>query len=163
MTFFVPKPFTPFQWEQQISSDEYLRRVHLLQSCLTARGVDYRYHESDLSRLEAVLARGDRRLSRVLLRAHELGCKLDGWDEYFRYDLWLQAFSDCGVDPDFYTTRGFAEDEILPWQTMDVGVSRAFFLRERALAYQSVTTPDCRTKCAGCGARALSERGVCDE
>lgn len=161
--FFVPKPFTPFQWEQQISSDEYLRRVHLLQSCLTARGVDYRYHESDLSRLEAVLARGDRRLSRVLLRAHELGCKLDGWDEYFRYDLWLQAFSDCGVDPDFYTTRGFAEDEILPWQTMDVGVSRAFFLRERALAYQSVTTPDCRTKCAGCGARALSERGVCDE
>ena len=161
--FFVPKPFTPFQWEAQITPEEYLRRVHLLQSCLTARGVDYRYHESDLSRLEAVLARGDRRLSRVLLRAHELGCKLDGWDEYFRYDLWLQAFSDCGVDPDFYTTRGFAEDEILPWQTMDVGVSRAFFLRERALAYQSVTTPDCRTKCAGCGARALSERGVCDE
>ena len=160
---FVPKAHTPFQWAAQITPEEYLRRVHLLQSCLTARGVDYRYHESDLSRLEAVLARGDRRLSRVLLRAHELGCKLDGWDEYFRYDLWLQAFSDCGVDPDFYTTRGFAEDEILPWQTMDVGVSRAFFLRERALAYQSVTTPDCRTKCAGCGARALSERGVCDE
>ena len=137
--------------------------MHLLQSCLTARGVDYRYHESDLSRLEAVLARGDRRLSKVLLRAHELGCKLDGWDEYFRYDLWMQAFSDCGVDPEFYTTRGFAEDEILPWQTIDIGVSRDFFLRERALAYQSVTTPDCRTKCAGCGARRLSERGVCDE
>ena len=83
--FFVPKPFTPFQWERQTSPEEYLRRVHLLQSCLTARGVDYRYHESDLSRLEAVLARGDRRLSKVLLRAHELGCKLDGWDEYFRY------------------------------------------------------------------------------
>ena len=161
--FFVPKPFTPFQWEKQTSPEEYLRRVHLLQSCLTARGVDYRYHESDLSRLEAVLARGDRRLSKVLLRAHELGCKLDGWDEYFRYDLWMQAFSDCGVDPEFYTTRGFAEDEILPWQTIDIGVSRDFFLRERALAYQSVTTPDCRTKCAGCGARRLSERGVCDE
>ena len=161
--FFVPKPFTPFQWEKQTSPEEYLRRVHLLQSCLTARGVDYRYHESDLSRLEAVLARGDRRLSKVLLRAHELGCKLDGWDEYFRYDLWMQAFSDCGVDPEFYTTRGFAEDEILPWQTIDIGVSKAFFLRERALAYQSVTTPDCRTKCAGCGARSLSERGVCDE
>ena len=161
--FFVPKPFTPFQWEKQTSPEEYLRRVHLLQSCLTARGVDYRYHESDLSRLEAVLARGDRRLSKVLLRAHELGCKLDGWDEYFRYDLWMQAFSDCGVDPEFYTTRGFAEDEILPWQTIDIGVSRDFFLRERALAYQSVTTPDCRTKCAGCGARSLSERGVCDE
>ena len=161
--FFVPKPFTPFQWERQTSPEEYLRRVHLLQSCLTARGVDYRYHESDLSRLEAVLARGDRRLSKVLLRAHALGCKLDGWDEYFRYDLWMQAFSDCGVDPEFYTTRGFAEDEILPWQTIDIGVSRDFFLRERALAYQSVTTPDCRTKCAGCGARSLSERGVCDE
>ena len=161
--FFVPKPFTPFQWEKQTSPEEYLRRVHLLQSCLTARGVDYRYHESDLSRLEAVLARGDRRLSKVLLCAHELGCKLDGWDEYFRYDLWMQAFSDCGVDPEFYTTRGFAEDEILPWQTIDIGVSRDFFLRERALAYQSVTTPDCRTKCAGCGARSLSERGVCDE
>ena len=161
--FFVPKPFTPFQWEKQTSPEEYLRRVHLLQSCLTARGVDYRYHESDLSRLEAVLARGDRRLSKVLLRAHELGCKLDGWDEYFRYDLWMQAFSDCGVNPEFYTTRGFAEDEILPWQTIDIGVSRDFFLRERALAYQSVTTPDCRTKCAGCGARSLSERGVCDE
>ena len=161
--FFVPKPFTPFQWEKQTSPEEYLRRVHLLQSCLTARGVDYRYHESDLSRLEAVLARGDRRLSKVLLRAHELGCKLDGWDEYFRYDLWMQAFSDCGVDPEFYTTRGFAEDEILPWQTIDIGVSKEFFLRERALAYQSVTTPDCRTKCAGCGARSLSERGVCDE
>ncbi len=161
--FFVPKPFTPFQWEKQTSPEEYLRRVHLLQNCLTARGVDYRYHESDLSRLEAVLARGDRRLSKVLLRAHELGCKLDGWDEYFRYDLWMQAFSDCGVDPEFYTTRGFGEDEILPWQTIDIGVSRDFFLRERALAYQSVTTPDCRTKCAGCGARSLSERGVCDE
>ena len=161
--FFVPKPFTPFQWEKQTSPEEYLRRVHLLQSCLTARGVDYRYHESDLSRLEAVLARGDRRLSKVLLRAHELGCKLDGWDEYFRYDLWMQAFSDCGVDPEFYTTRGFGEDEILPWQTIDIGVSKEFFLRERALAYQSVTTPDCRTKCAGCGARRLSERGVCDE
>ena len=161
--FFVPKPFTPFQWEKQTSPEEYLRRVHLLQSCLTARGVDYRYHESDLSRLEAVLARGDRRISKVLLRAHELGCKLDGWDEYFRYDLWMQAFSDCGVDPEFYTTRGFGEDEILPWQTIDIGVSKEFFLRERALAYQSVTTPDCRTKCAGCGARSLSERGVCDE
>ena len=161
--FFVPKPFTPFQWEKQITPEEYLRRVHLLQSCLTARGVDYRYHESDLSRLEAVLARGDRRLGKVLLRAHELGCKLDGWDEYFRNDLWMQAFSDCGVDLEHYTTRGFAEDEILPWQTIDVGVTKQFFLRERALAYQSVTTPDCRTSCAGCGARNLSERGVCDE
>ena len=161
--YFVPKPFTPFQWEAQITPEEYLRRVHLLQSCLTARGVDYRYHESDLSRLEAVLARGDRRLCKVLLRAHELGCKLDGWDEYFRYDLWMQAFRDCGVDPDYYTVRGFGENELLPWQTIDVGVTKQFFLREREKAYRSETTPDCRTQCAGCGARSLSERGVCDE
>ena len=109
------------------------------------------------------MARGDRRVGQALLEAHRLGCRLDGWDEYFNYEKWLEAFRCAGLEPNFYTTRGFAEDEILPWQTIDIGVSRDFFLRERALAYQSVTTPDCRTKCAGCGARALSERGVCDE
>ncbi len=161
--YFVPKPFTPFQWEPQISPEEYLRRVHLLQSELHSRSVDYRYHESDLSRLEAVLARGDRRLGRVLLRAQQLGCRLDGWDEYFDAKKWNQAFSDCGVDPDFYTVRGFGTDELLPWHTIDVGVSDAFFLREREKAYRSETTPDCRTACAGCGARSLSEGGRCDE
>ena len=161
--FFVPKPFTPFQWEKQIPPDEYLRRVRLLQENLHARCVDYRYHEGHLSRLEAVLARGDRRLGPVLAEAVRLGAQLDGWDEYFRYDLWMQAFENCGIDPDFYTVRGFAKDELLPWQTISVGVRPEFLWREREKAYESVTTPDCRTACAGCGARSLSKGGVCDE
>ena len=161
--YFVPKPFTPFQWEKQISPEEYLRRVHLLQENLRTRAVDYRYHESDLSRLEAVVARGDRRLGKVLLEAHKRGAKLDGWDEYFNYSAWLEAFEAAGVDPDFYTVRGFADDEILPWSTISVGVTDAFFRREREKAYRSEVTPDCRTQCAGCGARSLSEGGRCDE
>ena len=161
--YFVPKPFTPFQWEAQITPEEYLRRVHLLQSELRSRSIDYRYHESDLSRLEAVMARGDRRLGPVIREAVRLGAKLDGWDEYFRYDIWMQAFRTCGVDPDFYTTRGFGKDELLPWQTLSVGVSQEFLWHEREKAYASQTTPDCRTKCGGCGANRLSERGVCDE
>ena len=161
--YFVPKPFTPFQWEAQITPEEYLRRVHLLQENIHSRSIDYRYHESNLSQLEAVLARGDRRLGPVLLAAQRLGCKLDGWDEYFRYDLWMQAFREVGVDPVFYTTRGFGEDEVLPWSTISVGVSDGFFRREREKAYRSEVTPDCRTKCAGCGARRLSEEGKCDE
>ena len=161
--YFVPKPFTPFQWEAQITPAEYLRRVHLLQNAIHSRYVDYRYHEPQLSQLEAVLARGDRRLAPVLQEAVRLGCKLDGWDEYFRYDLWMQAFENCGVDPAFYTTRGFGEDELLPWKTISVGVSEAFLRHERKKAYASETTPDCRTKCGGCGANRLSERGVCDE
>ena len=161
--YFVPKPFTPFQWEAQITPEEYLRRVHLLQNAIHSRYVDYRYHEPQLSQLEAVLARGDRRLAPVLQEAVRLGCKLDGWDEYFRYDLWMQAFENCGVDPAFYTTRGFGEDELLPWKTISVGVSEAFLRHERKKAYASETTPDCRTKCGGCGANRLSKRGVCDE
>ena len=161
--YFLPKPFTPFQWEAQITPEEYLRRVHLLQSELRSRSIDYRYHESDLSRLEAVMARGDRRLGPVIREAVRLGAKLDGWDEYFRYDIWMQAFRTCGVDPDFYTTRGFGKDELLPWQTLSVGVSQDFLWHEREKAYASQTTPDCRTKCGGCGANRLSERGVCDE
>ena len=161
--YFVPQPFTPFQWEAQITPEEYLRRVHLLQSELRSRSIDYRYHESDLSRLEAVMARGDRRLGPVIREAVRLGARLDGWDEYFRYDIWMQAFRACGVDPDFYTTRGFGKDELLPWQTLSVGVSQDFLWHEREKAYASQTTPDCRTKCGGCGANRLSERGVCDE
>ena len=99
----------------------------------------------------------------MLLAAQRLGCKLDGWDEYFRYDLWMQAFQEAGVDPMFYTTRGFGDDEVLPWSTISVGVSDGFFRREREKAYRSEVTPDCRTKCAGCGAQRLSEEGKCDE
>ncbi len=160
--YFVPKPFTPFQWAAQITPEEYLRRVHLLQAHLHAKCVDYRYHEADLSRLEAVMARGDRRVGRVLLEAHRLGCRLDGWDEYFDYARWCEAFRRAGVDPDFYTTRGFAADELLPWQTINVGVTQRFLAHERDKALRSEPTPDCRTHCNGCGARSLSERGLCD-
>ena len=161
--YFVPKPFTPFQWEKQITPEEYLRRVHLLQEHLRSRNVDYRYHESDLSRLEAVLARGDRRLGKVLREAVNRGARLDGWDEYFSDQIWQDAFASCGIDPDYYTVRGFADDEVLPWQTISVGVSDAFFRREREKAYRSQTTPDCRSQCAGCGASALCKGGVCHE
>ena len=161
--YFVPKPFTPFQWAAQITPEEYLRRVHLLQANLHAKCVDYRYHESDLSRLEAVMARGDRRVGQALLEAHRLGCRLDGWDEYFDYEKWLEAFRRAGLDLDFYTTRGFAADELLPWQTIDVGVTTKYLLHEREKALRSEATPDCRTHCNGCGARMLSERRLCDE
>ena len=161
--YFVPKPFTPFQWAAQITPEEYLRRVHLLQANLHAKCVDYRYHESDLSRLEAVMARGDRRVGQALLEAHRLGCRLDGWDEYFNYEKWLEAFRCAGLDPNFYTTRGFGTDELLPWQTIDVGVTTKFLLHEREKALRSEATPDCRTHCNGCGARMLSERRLCDE
>src|SRR5699024_8784022 len=119
--FFVPKPFTPFQWEAQITPEEYMRRVHLLKEHLHSRAVDYRYHGSDLSFLEAVLARGDRRLCPVLSYAVEHGARLDGWDEYFRFDIWQEAFAACGVDPAQYAQRAYEKDEQLPWSTMDVG------------------------------------------
>lgn len=159
--YFVPKPFTPFQWEAQISPEEYTRRQRLLKEHMPAKSVDYKWHESSLSRLEAVLARGDRRLGAVLEHAVLHGAKLDGWDEYFRYDLWLDAFQACGIDPDFYT-RERREDELLPWDTIYVGVKKQFLQKERKAAYASTITPDCRTQCTGCGANLLYPEGPCD-
>ena len=159
--YFVPKPFTPFQWAEMITPQEYLRRVHLLKNAMKSRSIDYRYHESDLSRLETVLARGDRRLAAVIERATELGAHLDGWDEYFNYAIWKQAFEDCGLDPDFYC-RALGENEVLPWDTISVGVSKGFLRREWDLAHAGKVTPDCRQGCHGCGAKAL-HGGKCDE
>lgn len=159
--YFVPKPFTPFQWCEQITPAEYMRRVRVLQGAINSRSVDYRYHECGLSRLEAVLARGDRKLCNVIERAVELGVRLDAWDEYFRYDLWQQAFSDCGVNPDFYC-RSMEPDEVFPWKTISVGVPDRYLRREYERALNNQTTPDCRQACAGCGARALCG-GKCDE
>ena len=108
------------------------------------------------------MARGDRRLAPVLEEAAKRGARLDGWDEYFRYDIWLDAFKACGIDPNFYTTRGFSEEECLAWDGIDVGVSKKFLLRERQKAYEAIITPDCRENCAGCGANKLLKEVSCD-
>ena len=160
--FFVPKPHTPFQWEKQITPEEYLRRCKLLKSHFYSKSIEYNYHAPDLSRLEAVIARGDRRVGPVIEEATRRGAKLDGWDEYFNHNVWQEAFAVCGVDPEFYTTRGYAEDEILPWDTIDVGVSKRFLQLERKRAYAESVTPDCRHGCSGCGANCLLKEVECD-
>ena len=160
--YFVPKPHTPFQWEQQISPEEYLRRCKLLKSYFYSKSIEYNYHTPDISRLEAVTARGDRRLAPVLEKAAQNGAMLDGWDEYFNLDAWQDAFASCGVDPNFYTVRGFGEEELLPWDMIDVGVTKKFLLRERKRAYAGEITPDCRAGCAGCGASSLLREVECD-
>lgn len=160
--YFVPKPHTPFQWEKQITPEEYLRRCHLLKDHFYSKSVEYNYHTPDISRLEAVTARGDRRLGPVIAEAARNGAKLDGWDEYFNYQIWMDAFKTCGVDPDYYTVRGFGEDELLPWDPIDVGISKKFLLRERKRAYEGIITPDCRHGCSGCGANSLLQEVECD-
>ena len=160
--YFVPKPHTPFQWEKQITPEEYLRRCKLLKSHFYAKSIEYNYHAPDLSRLEAVFARGDRRVGRVIEEAMNRGAHLDGWDEHFSYKTWLDAFDACGIDPDFYTVRGYEEDELLPWDMFDVGVSKRFLLSERKKAYDAAVTPDCRQGCAGCGANRLLKEVCCD-
>ncbi len=160
--YFVPKPHTPFQWEAQITPQEYLRRCKLLKEHLYSKSIEYDYHSTELSRLEAVFARGDRRLGAVIEEAVKNGARLDGWDEYFRYDIWCDAFEKCGIPVDFYTVRGYGEEEILPWDMIDVGVSKKFLLRERHRAYEAQVTPDCRHGCAGCGANGLLKEVSCD-
>lgn len=160
--YFVPKPHTPFQWEKQITPQEYLRRCRLLKDHFYSKSIEYDYHSPELSCLEAVFARGDRRLGPVIEAAVSRGARLDGWDEYFHYDTWLDAFQECGVDPDFYTVRGYGEEEILPWDTIDVGVTKKFLQLERKRAYNAAVTPDCRHGCAGCGANQLLKEVDCD-
>ncbi len=160
--YFVPKPHTPFQWEKQITPQEYLRRCKLLKSHFYSKSIEYDYHSPDLSRLEAVFARGDRRLGAVIETAVKNGARLDGWDEYFNYAKWYDAFKTCGIDEAFYTTRGYGEEEILPWDTIDVGVTKKFLKLERKRAYQETVTPDCRHGCAGCGANCLLKEVECD-
>ena len=160
--YFVPKPHTPFQWEKQIPPEEYLRRCRLLKKNFYSKSIEYDYHGPDLSRLEAVFARGDRRLGAVIEEAAKNGAKLDGWDEYFNYSIWFDAFQKCGIDPDHYTVRGYGEGEVLPWDTIDVGVTKRFLLRERKRAYEETITPDCREGCAGCGANCLLKEVACD-
>ncbi len=160
--FFVPKPHTPFQWEKQIEPAEYLRRTKLLKDHFYSKSIEYNYHEPELSRLEAVIARGDRRLGAVIEEAVRRGARLDGWDEFFSYKGWLEAFDACGIDPDFYTVRGYEEEECLPWDIIDVGVNKRFLLSERKKAYAGTVTPDCRNGCSGCGANQLLNEVQCD-
>ena len=139
-----------------------MRRCKLLKEHFYSKSIEYNYHEPDLSRLEAVMARGDRRLSPVLVEATKRGARLDGWDEFFQYRAWLDAFEACGIDPDFYTVRGIGETELLPWDTIDVGVTKEFLLSEHRQAYAQTVTPDCRHGCSGCGASCLLKEVPCD-
>ena len=152
---FVPKPFTPFQWEKQDTYSELMRKQELLKSAITDRRIKYAYHDAKVSFIEAVLARGDRRLAPAIAYLADKGQMLDAWDEFFNYDLWIEAFEKCGIDPAFYTSRGFGLDEILPWDIIDVGVTKSFLRRERDKAYEGITTPSCAEHCSGCGANKL--------
>ncbi|MDO4563200.1 MAG: TIGR03960 family B12-binding radical SAM protein [Clostridia bacterium] len=157
---FVPKPFTPFQWARQNTPSELRKKQQLLKNTIRSKQIKYSYHESDVSVLEGVFARGDRRLCAVLYEAWRRGCKLDSWSETFRMDKWLEAFSACGIDMEFYT-RERGADERFPWEICSVGVSREFLARENEKARNGETTPNCREKCSACGAAALCEGGKC--
>ena len=151
---FVPKPFTPFEFEPQVSREELLKRQEHLLSCIQPRHrkkIKVSWHTYEISLLEAVLARGDRRLAPVIERAWQLGSKFDSWSECFHYEIWEQAMQECGADPAFYANRNRAYDEIFPWDHLDYLVDKAFFVRENQTAHASETTPHCRAKCSGCG------------
>lgn len=159
---FVPKPFTPFQWEGQCPYDELCRRQKYVTVKNTDRKIKYNYHDAGVSRIEAVFARGDRRLGKALLEAHRRGMRLDAWEEYFSYEKWLDVFRAVGIDESFYANRTFGEDEVLPWDVIDIGVTKEFLLRERHNAYEGKTTPACSEKCSACGANKLGgERSWC--
>lgn len=159
---FVPKPFTPFQWFGQNDIETIKQKQEFLKANLTNRNVKFNWHEPEISVIEAVFAKGDRRLNKVLLRAHELGCKFDSWGEFFDYNKWLQAFEDCNVDYKYYSERKISLEETLPWEHIDIMVSKDFFKREYQNALNEKVTKNCRTQCAGCGANKF-DCGVCFE
>ena len=159
---FVPKPFTPFQWEPQNRMETLVEKQNFLKQRIKTRNISYNWHQSHVSFLEAVFAKGDRRLGDVLIAAQKKGCRFDGWDEHFNYEKWLEAFSDCGIDPEFYAYRKIDHSEVLPWDHIDIGVSKAFLMKEHDKAYEEQTTPSCRENCAGCGAASFGG-GVCFE
>ena len=159
---FVPKPFTPFQWNPQDMKSSVIEKQRHLVRKLKNRNITYNYHDSDTSLMEAVFARGDRRLGKVLLRAHELGAKFDGWDEHFDLEIWKQAMEECGLDISFYAHRTRELDEVFPWDHIDVGVSKKFLIREAEKALKGEITPDCRKGCNGCGINVHDiGRGLC--
>lgn len=158
---FIPKPCTPFQWEAQISFDEMLRRQSYLRGLLREiKGVSFSWHGAETSVLEAALARGDRRLSKVIERAYRLGAKFDAWTEQFKWEVWTQAFADCGLTVDEYI-RERDKDEVLPWDFIDTGVSKSYLLKECELGYMGKTTKNCREGCNGCGALKMGRCTIC--
>ena len=160
---FIPKPHSPFQWEAQISKEEYLRRVNLLRTSITARNVTYNWHDAETSVIESALSRGDRRLGDVIEQVWRTGGRLDAWSDYFSFERWEKAFESCGLDLAWYASRERGMDEVLPWDMIDVGVRRAHLVRERERCYASVLSPDCRKQCSGCGAAKMLHGRKCDE
>ena len=159
---FIPKPHSPFQWEGMISIEEYLRRVNLLRSSITAKNVTYNWHDAETSLIEAVLSKGDRRVADAIEEVWRRGGRLDAWSDYFSFQRWMEAFRTCGIDPSFYANREIPVDAVLPWDHIDVGVRKAHLLHEREMAYASALSPDCRHQCAACGAARLLKGGKCD-
>lgn len=159
---FVPKPHSPFQWEQQVTMEEYIRKVHLLRDNIKAKNVVYNWHDPQTSYIEATLSRGDRRIGNVIENVWRAGGRLEAWSDYFSFDRWMKAFDDAGVDPTFYAHRLRDKDEIMPWDNVDVGVRRAYLWHEREQAYKSELSPDCRKQCSACGAAKLLKGGKCD-
>lgn len=159
---FVPKPFTPFQWEAQDTIEVLREKQRYLKTLIKSRYITYNWHDPELSFLEAVFARGDRKTCEVLIKAWEKGCKFDGWGEYFNYDKWMEAFKECGVEPYFYTSRKRSYDEIFPWDHINIGVTKKFLQNENQKAYKAELTPNCRANCSNCGATVFGG-GICFE
>lgn len=165
-SFFIPKPFTPFQWAPQCTKEEFLDKAYQTRTTITdqlnQKSIKYNWHEADASVLEGILARGDRKLNQVILRAYEKGCMYDAWSEYYKNDIWMETFEECGIDISFYTTRTRGDDEIFPWDFLDCGVTKQFLLREWHRAQGESVTPNCKMQCQGCGA-ARFQTGICME
>ena len=159
---FVPKPHSPFQWEKQVTMDEYIRKVDLLRDNIKAKNVVYNWHDPKTSYIEATLSRGDRRMGRVIENVWRDGGRLEAWSDYFSFDRWMKAFDDAGVDPTFYAHREREKDEVMPWDLADVGVRKEHLWHEREQAYKSELSPDCRKQCSACGAAKLLKGGKCD-
>lgn len=159
---FVPKPFTAFQWARQDSRDMLIEKQNELKSAIKSKRIRYNWHDNKTSYLEGVFARGDRRLGEVIIKAVENGCKFDGWGEHFKFDTWMQTFDELGIDPDFYTARERSYEEILPWEHIDIGVTKKFFIQENEKAKRGETTPNCRQQCSLCGVKSFGT-GVCYE
>lgn len=159
---FVPKPFTAFQWAKQDSRDMLIEKQNELKSSIKSKRIRYNWHDNKTSYLEGVFARGDRRLGEVIIKAVENGCKFDGWGEHFKFDTWMKTFDELGIDPDFYTSRERSYEEVLPWEHIDIGVTKKFFMRENERAKAATTTPNCREQCSGCGIASFGT-GVCYE